>query len=315
MQQLFPRPGETVPRLRFPEFRDAGEWRFQPLLDDVCRADSSTKELGSTKCVPIEHHDRARFGLRDGAGVRNLAALSLDDSYKNYIRLQRTTCSCLRTRVRRSGQFPQGYIARYCRHEGKLLVPNSIFTCFKLDTAAVIRDECTSTFSSKGIITADDQPALGTSRSVQRAPTLALSVSDDDLMSMPVPLPPAEVIESRAAAHRRLPRLAGRSDRGAGPEARNPAAAQTGADAAALPVSGAYCVVSNTPKVRKYRNLNKLAARLRSDVTDIHCVLLYAYNRTGKTRLSMEFKDIGKRKSKGTSDTLCFNAFTEDLFV
>ena len=26
MQQLFPRKGETTPRLRFPEFRDAGEW-------------------------------------------------------------------------------------------------------------------------------------------------------------------------------------------------------------------------------------------------------------------------------------------------
>ena len=26
MQQLFPQPGETVPRLRFPEFREAGEW-------------------------------------------------------------------------------------------------------------------------------------------------------------------------------------------------------------------------------------------------------------------------------------------------
>jgi len=26
MQQLFPREGETVPRLRFPEFRDAGDW-------------------------------------------------------------------------------------------------------------------------------------------------------------------------------------------------------------------------------------------------------------------------------------------------
>ncbi len=26
MQQLFPQPGETVPRLRFPEFQDSGEW-------------------------------------------------------------------------------------------------------------------------------------------------------------------------------------------------------------------------------------------------------------------------------------------------
>ena len=26
MQQLFPREGETLPKLRFPEFRGAGEW-------------------------------------------------------------------------------------------------------------------------------------------------------------------------------------------------------------------------------------------------------------------------------------------------
>ena len=42
---------------------------------------------------------------------------------------------------------------------------------------------------------------------------------------------------------------------------------------------------------------------------------MYAYNRTGKTRLSMEFKDEGKRKNNGTADTLYFNAFTEDLFT
>ena len=31
MQQLFPREGETQPHLRFPEFRDAGEWEVKPL--------------------------------------------------------------------------------------------------------------------------------------------------------------------------------------------------------------------------------------------------------------------------------------------
>jgi len=35
MQQLFPREGETTPRLRFPEFRDAGEWGIK-MLGDVC---------------------------------------------------------------------------------------------------------------------------------------------------------------------------------------------------------------------------------------------------------------------------------------
>jgi type I restriction enzyme S subunit len=34
MQQLFPREGETQPRLRFPEFQDAGEWAEEK-LDDI----------------------------------------------------------------------------------------------------------------------------------------------------------------------------------------------------------------------------------------------------------------------------------------
>jgi type I restriction enzyme S subunit len=33
MQHLFPREGETRPRLRFPEFRNAGEWGEEPLGD------------------------------------------------------------------------------------------------------------------------------------------------------------------------------------------------------------------------------------------------------------------------------------------
>ena len=73
--------------------------------------------------------------------------------------------------------------------------------------------------------------------------------------------------------------------------------------------------MNSKPKIYRYKNLKTLAQRLRSDCKDVHCVLLYAYNRTGKTRLSMEFKDQGKRKRKGVSDTLYFNAFTEDLFV
>lgn len=71
--------------------------------------------------------------------------------------------------------------------------------------------------------------------------------------------------------------------------------------------------------IRNYRSLGKLVTRLRDDLNHADLVLLYAYNRTGKTRLSMEFKDAGKRTNRknptGTPDTLYFNAFTEDLFV
>jgi hypothetical protein len=71
--------------------------------------------------------------------------------------------------------------------------------------------------------------------------------------------------------------------------------------------------------IRTYKSLRSLANRLRDDLNNptkpTHLVLLYAYNRTGKTRLSMEFKDAGKRKNKGNADTLYFNAYTEDLFT
>jgi hypothetical protein len=71
--------------------------------------------------------------------------------------------------------------------------------------------------------------------------------------------------------------------------------------------------------IRTYQSLRTLVTRLRDDLNNAtkptHLVLLYAYNRTGKTRLSMEFKDAGKRRNNGNADTLYFNAYTEDLFT
>lgn len=43
MQQLFPREGETVPRLRFPEFLDAVEWEDRS-LESVCNGIASGKD-------------------------------------------------------------------------------------------------------------------------------------------------------------------------------------------------------------------------------------------------------------------------------
>ncbi|THJ48123.1 anticodon nuclease [Burkholderia sp. LS-044] len=59
-------------------------------------------------------------------------------------------------------------------------------------------------------------------------------------------------------------------------------------------------------------DLPALAAHLRQELENKKTILLYAYNGTGKTRLSMAFKDIGKQGD--VRDTLYFNAFTEDLF-
>ena len=62
-----------------------------------------------------------------------------------------------------------------------------------------------------------------------------------------------------------------------------------------------------------FAGLNELAMHLRQTLEAKKYVLLFAYNGTGKTRLSTAFKDIGKQGD--TRDTLYFNAFTEDLFT
>ena len=68
-----------------------------------------------------------------------------------------------------------------------------------------------------------------------------------------------------------------------------------------------------------FADLPILAQRLRVDLQTKKFVLLYAYNGTGKTRLSTAFKDLGKKADENGEaterDTLYFNAFTEDLFT
>lgn len=81
-----------------------------------------------------------------------------------------------------------------------------------------------------------------------------------------------------------------------------------------------------------FANLDALATHLRSELDNKKYILLYAYNGTGKTRLSMAFKDAGKNTvlrpasvddavdaaltvEEVQRDTLYFNAFTEDLFT
>lgn len=76
---------------------------------------------------------------------------------------------------------------------------------------------------------------------------------------------------------------------------------------------------------RSYSNLKRLARNMRDTLGTADTpetkkyVLLFAYNGTGKTRLSGEFRDLGKRRIRGTDertrDTLYYNAFTEDLFT
>lgn len=67
-----------------------------------------------------------------------------------------------------------------------------------------------------------------------------------------------------------------------------------------------------------FPDLPALAQHFREELETKRFVLLYAYNGTGKTRLSSAFWDLGKKVNEDGEtthrDTLYFNAFTEDLF-
>jgi hypothetical protein len=68
-----------------------------------------------------------------------------------------------------------------------------------------------------------------------------------------------------------------------------------------------------------FPGLSEVAQQLRAELEVKKFVLLYAYNGTGKTRLSMAFRDLGRVVNDDGEttqrDTLYFNAYTEDLFA
>ena len=67
----------------------------------------------------------------------------------------------------------------------------------------------------------------------------------------------------------------------------------------------------------QFDTIEELSGYFRKLLNIKKYILLFAYNGTGKTRLSSAFKDLGKRiiGENKTADTLYYNAFTEDLFI
>lgn len=168
------KPTPVVPKLRFPEFRSAGDWHFQPLSDIAAPI---SERVGTTKCAPMSVTTGVGLVSQEEKFGRTIAG----NSYKNYIRLQTNDFAYNKSATK---EFPQGYIARYSGTKDAA-VPNSIFTCFRPDTAAVVPEFLDPLFHGN-----HHGRWLRKYITVGARAHGALSVSDDDLMSMPVPLPP-----------------------------------------------------------------------------------------------------------------------------
>lgn len=69
---------------------------------------------------------------------------------------------------------------------------------------------------------------------------------------------------------------------------------------------------------RDFSSLNEISEYFRMLLDIKKTIVVFAYNGTGKTRLSGEFKSLGQELDEETgiksADTLYYNAFTEDLF-
>lgn len=69
---------------------------------------------------------------------------------------------------------------------------------------------------------------------------------------------------------------------------------------------------------KQFDLIKDIAEYFRMLLEEKKYIVLFAYNGTGKTRLSAEFKSLGQQiieeTGEKTADTLYYNAFTEDLF-
>lgn len=61
--------------------------------------------------------------------------------------------------------------------------------------------------------------------------------------------------------------------------------------------------------------IKEIATQIKDAPAADNIILIYAFNSTGKTRLSVEYKNITKEANNGDHVGVYYNAFSEDLFV
>jgi type I restriction enzyme S subunit len=85
MQQLFPREGETQPRLRFPEFREAGEWKVEMLEELAKRGSGHTPNKAKEEYYsgPIKWVSLADSKRLDNGLITETAVLISEQGIKN----------------------------------------------------------------------------------------------------------------------------------------------------------------------------------------------------------------------------------------
>lgn len=174
MRQQKRNSAPLVPRLRFPEFKDAGDWTVVPLGQI---AELLSEKVGKRKLTLLS--------ITSGVGlvsqVEKFGREIAGAQYKNYYVIQPSDFAYNKSATK---DFPEGFIAR---HQGNQpgAVPNSIFTCFRVrpesSYAPLLNYQFANNLHGKWLrqfITVGAR-AHG-----------SLNVDDDDLLATPIPVPP-----------------------------------------------------------------------------------------------------------------------------
>jgi len=161
------------PKLRFPEFRDAEGWTTKTLGSVVS---ISTEKVGDETCIPMS--------ITSGVGLvsqmEKFGRIIAGSSFKNYLLLKKNDFAYNKSATK---EYPEGFIALYSGEE-LAAVPNSIFTCFRIKDTSPIPQYLNYLFLGNL-----HGQWLQKFIEVGARAHGSLSINDDDLLALPVPLP------------------------------------------------------------------------------------------------------------------------------
>lgn len=162
-----------VPKLRFTEFLEAGAWKTETLGS---MATISTEKVGEKTCLPMS--------ITSGVGLVSqqdkFGRIIAGSSYKNYLQLRQYDFAYNKSSTK---EYPEGYLALYSGEE-LAAVPNSIFTCFRINGASPAPQYLNYLFQY-------NLHGKWLRKFIQVGARAhgSLSINDSDLMALPVPLP------------------------------------------------------------------------------------------------------------------------------
>ena len=223
MQQLFPREGETRPRLRFPEFRDAAEWKGRKIRDLLERvslpieveAEQTYREIGvRSHGKGIFHKDQVKGST---IGTKRVFRVVEDALVVNIV-------FAWEQAVAFTTEAEAGMIAS---HRFPMVLPKENGCDVRFIMLAFL------TPGGKHLLSLASPGGAGRNR----------TLGQDEFEKVEIVVPEKDE-QARIAA---LSLLARRTDRRAVAEAGRPADPQEGPHAAALPVAGGCRGMSNSP--------------------------------------------------------------------